>query len=161
MIDGKSFPLKISGNFYFELSVVAPEVSAKVIRVEPPDGAKFDTGEGNLPPPPAFIELFFDKSLQEPTLNANTVRVVRSESGGPTQPWPGAVTYNDATRSARFTPDQRFDGSPLPGGFLYTLTIFGDGPGITDVDGLALDGNSDGLPGGNFTSTFSVTQRIG
>jgi hypothetical protein len=161
MIDRKSFPLKISGNFSFELSVVAPQVPAKVIRVEPPDGAKFDTGEGNLPPPPAFIDIFFDKSLQGHTVDANTVRVVRSESGGPAQPWPGTATYSDATQSAQFTPQQPFVGSPLEEGFVYTLTVFGDGPGILDVDGLALDGNGDGSPGGNFTSTFTFTQIIG
>ena len=44
---------------------------------------------------------------------------------------------------------------------LYTLTVVGDGPNpILDVDGLALDGNGDGTPGGNFTSTFTVVRGI-
>jgi hypothetical protein len=40
---------------------------------------------------------------------------------------------------------------------LYTLTVFGTGPNrILDVDGLALDGDGNGSPGGNFTSTFTL-----
>lgn len=161
MIDRKSFPLKISGNFSFELSVVAPEVPTTVIRVEPPDGAKFDTGEGNLPPPPAFIDIFFDKSLQGHTVDANTVRIVRSESGGPAQPWPGTVTYSDATQSVQFTPQQPFR---IGGGVddIFTLTLLGDGPNrILDVDDLALDGNDDDSPGGDFISRFTVHFTIG
>jgi hypothetical protein len=138
------------------------QVPAKVIRVEPPDGAEFDTGEGgNLPRPPAFIEIFFDKSLQGATVNGNTVRVVRSVNGGPAESWPAStVDYDDATRSARFTPQQPFGTEPS-GLRIYTLTVFGDGPGrILDVDDLALDGDGDGSPGGNFTSTFTVTHIL-
>jgi hypothetical protein len=137
-----------------------PPIPAKVIRVEPPDGAEFDTGEGNLPRPPAAIDIFFDKSLQGATVNGNTIQMVRSEDGGPAVPWPGTVAYNDATRSARFTPRQPFE-TPPPILRLYTLTVFGDGPNqILDVDGQALDGNGDGSPGGNFTSTFTVTHIL-
>jgi hypothetical protein len=137
-----------------------PQVPAKVIRVVPPDGAEFDTGEGNLPRPPSTIEIFFDKSLQGATVNGNTIRVVRSEDGGPALPWPGTVTYDEATRSARFTPQQPF-GTPPPVLRRYTLTVFGDGADrILDADNLPLDGNGDGSPGGNFTSTFTVTHII-
>jgi len=137
-------------------------IPAKVIRVEPPDSAVFDTGEGNLPRPPSVIEIFFDKSLQGATVNENTIQVVRSEDSGggpgPAVPWPGTVAYDDATRSARFTPEQPFGTDP-PILRLYTLTVFGDQ--ILDVeDGLALDGNGDGSPGGNFTSTFTVTHIL-
>jgi len=93
-------------------------------------------------------------------VNANTVRVVRPIDGGSAVPWPGTVTYDDATRSARFTPQQPF-GTPPFVSRLYTLTVFGDGPDrILDVDDLALDGDGDGSPGGNFTSSFAVGDPI-
>jgi hypothetical protein len=45
---------------------------------------------------------------------------------------------------------------------IYTLTVFGAEPNrILDVDDLALDGDGDGSPGGNFTSTFTVIHVIG
>jgi hypothetical protein len=148
------------GTFESWFVTVAPQVPAKVIRVEPPDGAEFDTGVGNLPRPPEFIGISFDKSLQGTTVNGNTVRVVRSVNGRPAELWPGTVAYDDATRSARFEPKQPFGTEPS-GLRLYTLTVIGDGPDrILDVDGLALDGNGDGSPGGNFTSTFTVENII-
>jgi hypothetical protein len=117
-------------------------------------------GEGNLPRPPAFIGISFDKSLQGATVNGNTVRVVRSVNGGPAELWPGTVAYDDARRSARFTPLQPFGTDP-PVLRIYTLTLFGDGEDqILDVDGLPLDGDGDGSPGGNFTSTFTVTHIL-
>jgi hypothetical protein len=137
----------------------APQVPAKVTKVEPPEGARFDPDVGGtFPLPPDFIEIFFDKSLSQPTVNANTVRVARSEDGGSALPWPGTVTYDDATRSARFMPNQPFQ-TPPDVLRLYTLTVFGNTPnGIVDVDGLPLDGDGDGSPGGNFTSTFTVRE---
>ena len=92
-------------------------------------------------------------------MNVNTVRVVRSRDGEPAESWPGIVTYVDATQSARFKPNQPqpFDSTLR----LYTLTVVGDGlERILDVDGLALDGNGDGSPGGNFTSTFTVDRSV-
>jgi hypothetical protein len=146
----------------FESWFVTAQVPARVIRVVPPNGAEFNTGEGNIPRPPAFIELFFDKSLQRATVNGNTVRVVMSQEGVPAELWPGTVAYDDAARSARFTPRQRFGSGPLGERRIYTLTVFGDEPNrILDVDGLALDGDGDGSPGGNFTSTFTVIHVIG
>jgi hypothetical protein len=146
----------------FESWFVTAQVPAKAIRVAPPNGAEFNTGEGNIPPPPAFIEIFFDKSLQRATVNGNTVRVAMSQEGVPPTPWPGAVAYDDAARSARFTPRQPFGSGPLGVRRIYTLTVFGDEPNrIFDVDGLALDGDGDGSPGGNFTSAFTVIHVIG
>jgi hypothetical protein len=144
----------------FESWFVPAQVPAKVIRVEPPDGMEFDTGEGNLPRPPEFIRIFFDKRLQEGTVNENTVRVVRSVNGEPDELWSGTVAYDDATQSAQFTPERPFRTDP-PVLRIYTLTLFGDGSNpIRDEDELALDGNSDGTPGGNFTSTFTVTHIL-
>lgn len=145
------------GTFESWFVTVAP-VPAKVIRVEPPNGAEFNSsGEApTIPPPPDFVEIFFDKSLQGATVNANTVRVLRSIDSMPAESWLGTVAYDDATQSARFTPQLQFGTGPSTTR-IFTLTLFGDGPNrILDVDGLALDGNSDGSPGGDFTSTFTV-----
>jgi hypothetical protein len=146
------------GTFESWFVPVAPQVPAKVTTVEPPNNASFDTGvTGNLPPPPASIEISFDKRLQALTVTEETVRVFMSSEGSPAVSWPGTVAYVDAPPSARFTPQQPFSAEPLGAKRNYTLTVFGDEPNrILDVAGLALDGNRDGSPGGNFTSTFTV-----
>jgi hypothetical protein len=137
----------------------APQVPAKVTGVEPPNDAQFVAGEA-----PAFIEIFFDKRLQGATVNVNTVQVIRLREGDPAaESFPGIVAYEDTTRSARFTPPGGFPGDLSGGGqrIFYTLHVIGDGPTrILDVDNLALDGNSDGSPGGSFTSTFTVAIPI-
>jgi hypothetical protein len=150
----------IEGGPFESWFTVAPPPPARVVRVEPSDGAEFDAGEGNLPRPPAFIRITFDKNLRGDTVNGSTVLVARSVNGGPAVSWPGTVTYEDATRSARFVPQQPFRADP-PVLRIYTLTLRGAGGApILDVDGLPLDGDGDGSPGGNFTSTFTVTHII-
>lgn len=90
-------------------------------------------------------------------MNANTVRLVRSVNEGLAESWSGTVAYDEATQSAQFTPQEPFGTIPLYELKLFTLTVFGDGPDrILDVDGLALNGNGDGSPGGNFTGTFAI-----
>jgi hypothetical protein len=90
-----------------------PPVTAKVIRVVPPDGVRFDTKQ-----------------------------------------WPGTVTYDEVKLLELYTPQQPFGTAPGIRN-TYTLTVFGDEI-LDDVDNLPLDGNGDGSPGGNFTSTFTV-----
>jgi hypothetical protein len=151
------------GTFESWFVTVAPQVPAKVIRVQPPNGAEFNSsGEAlTIPPPPPSIDILFDKRLQGATVNENTVRVVRSSEGGPAVSWPGTVDYDDMTRTARFIPQESFGTGPATIR-IYTLTLFGDGSNrILDEDGLALDGNSDDSPGGDFTSTFTVFHIIG
>lgn len=102
--------------------------------------------------PPSVI-VTFDKHLQAQTVNTNSFQVVRVVTGKPSVILQGQVTYDDGHMSAQFLPAQALT---VPGEYL--VTIVGSGPNaIMDADNLALDGNADGIPGGNFISQFTVS----
>jgi hypothetical protein len=98
-------------------------------------------------PTPSKIVVTFTKQLAGSTVNAQTLTVVGPISGGN-----GTVTYDPATMTATFTPNGFFD----DGHYVVTLVGTGGSP-ILDVDGLALDGNGDGKPGGDFGSVFDIS----
>ena len=109
---------------------------------------------------PQDIPITFSKSLRAATVNASTIQVTVSEADRPARPVAGRVTYDDASRTARFTPDQGFPGSVNVN--VYRIQVRGDGSNpLTDIDDLALDGNGDGSAGGNFESRFTVLFVIG
>jgi uncharacterized repeat protein (TIGR01451 family) len=93
---------------------------------------------------PNQIVATFTKQLQGSTVNPQTFKVT-----GPATV--GTVAYDSGSSSATFT----FNSPGSNGDYVVTLVGTGANP-ILDVDGLALDGNGDGLPGGDFTSKFSV-----
>jgi hypothetical protein len=135
---------------------------ARLISVVPPDGVQFNLIEGRPTPPdyPTSILVGFSKSLRANTVNANSIQVTLAEGGRAPQPVAGQVTYDESQKAARFTPDQGFRGSV--NGNVYRIVVRGDGQNpVTDVDGLALDGNGDGSPGGNFESRFTILFIIG
>ncbi|MGH8554139.1 MAG: Ig-like domain-containing protein [Gammaproteobacteria bacterium] len=141
-----------------------PEVTqpAQVISIDPPNGSEFFVIEGQPLPPnfPSSILIGFNKSLQGATVNANTIQVTVSDGGGPTEPVPGEVTYDDTTRTARFTPRQPFKLTVQ--GNRHLVSVRGDGLNpIVDVDDLVLDGDADGSPGGSFISQFTVFFVVG
>ena len=72
---------------------------------------------------------------------------------------PGKVSYTAGTRTAVFAPDVKpFPASDGGSDYIYTVTVKGDGAKrIRDVDGLALDGDKNGVAGGDFKSTFRLT----
>jgi hypothetical protein len=122
---------------------------ARVTSINPPAGTVF-TNANTVPP---AVIATFSKNLQPATVNANTFQVLRFVPGTPSVLLPGQVSYDDGNRSARFTPNTPFT---VPG--IYQVTIVGSGPSaIVDSDNLALDGNDDGQPGGNFLSQFTVS----
>jgi len=130
---------------------------ARVTSVNPPNDAEFFLIEGQPAPPnfPRDITIVFDKKLQAATVTASSIQVSVSKGGGAASSVAGDVTYDDATRTARFKPQEGFPGSV--NGNRYSLTVRGDGPNpVTDIDDLAIDGNADGSAGGNFESQFSV-----
>lgn len=101
---------------------------------------------------PGSILITFNKHLVASSVNSNTVLVLLTQPNLPSKAVAGMVTYDDGTQTATFTPQQPFT---IPG--TYQVTVVGSGPSfITDSDNLALDGNADGTPGGNFLSQFTV-----
>ena len=101
-----------------------------------------------LPNSPTGVVVQFSKALQAGTVTDKTVTVTRAGAAVA-----GTVKYSASPAPPRavFTPKTAFrEGN-------YLVTVRGSGtPHIADVDGLALDGDDDGAPGGNFTSTFTV-----
>lgn len=121
---------------------------ARVTSINPAPGTVFSTAS-TVPP---SVLITFSKSLQPATVNTNTVQVLRILPGAPSVLLQGTVAYDDGNRQARFTPAQAFT---VPA--VYQVTVVGSGPSaILDSDNLALDGNDDGQPGGNFQSQFTV-----
>ena len=116
---------------------------ARVTSVNPATGATF-TNTG-----PASVVVTFNKSVQPATVNTATFTVSRTGAG----PVEGSVTYNEANRTATFTPSSPFITTN------YVVTVHGSGTQtVIDIDDLALDGNADGKAGDDFTSTFSVNK---
>jgi hypothetical protein len=114
-------------------------VPARVQSIDPTTGQVFQGGIT-----PNKIVVTFTKQLSGSTVNAQTFKVV-----GPTQ---GTVSYDPATNTATFAATTNF------GNGQYAITLVGTGANpIRDVDGLALDGNGDSKPGGDFVSSFLVS----
>jgi hypothetical protein len=135
---------------------------ARVTRVDPSNDAQFFLIEGQPAPNnfPTTFTIVFNKNLRAASVNASTIQVTVSVGGGAASPVPGDVTYDDASKTARFKPQNGFPGSV--NGNRYGLTVRGDGPNpVTDIDDLALDGNGDGAAGGNFEGQFSVFFVVG
>jgi hypothetical protein len=120
----------------------------RVTSVNPASGTVFT----NASTIPSALVVTFDKHLAPATVNTNTILVVRSTPGVPSKQLAGTVTYDDGAKSTQFLPVEAFT---IPG--TYLVTVVGSGPSqIVDSDNLALDGNADGQPGGNFLSQFTV-----
>ena len=57
---------------------------------------------------PQDIPITFSKSLRAATVNASTIQVTVSEADRPARPVAGRITYDDASRTAQFMPEQGF-----------------------------------------------------
>jgi hypothetical protein len=120
----------------------------RVTSINPATGTVFTNNQQI----PGSILITFNKHLVSASVSQNTILVLLTQPNLPSKPVQGTVTYDDGTLSATFTPAQPFT---IPG--TYQITVVGSGPSfITDSDNLALDGNADGTPGGNFLSQFTV-----
>jgi hypothetical protein len=139
-------------------------LAAKVTNIVPPNGSQFNTDRDFGPNPPGSIVITFDKKLMSTTVNNDTIQVASVVlPNGPPQRMQGNVQYSDGPPStAIFTPTEpsTFDGATS--GIDYSVTVRGTGSSpILDVDNLPLDGDSDGNPGGDFSSHFIVSTPIG
>lgn len=103
------------------------------------------TPEGRQSAPVTQVVLKFDKDVVASTVTRKTVRVLEG-----TTPIPGSVVYHAGNREATFTPSAKV----LRAGS-YSVVAVGTGAApIRDVDNLALDGNKDGTPGADSTTSF-------
>jgi hypothetical protein len=123
--------------------------------------AKTAGGTTRVPIPPGvntFVATF-SKRLQPSSVNANSFRILNTDTNTPVT---GTFTYDDPSMTVSFTPTVGSFGTQPGGDGNYQVTICGTGGNpagatpILDIDGLALDGDGDGKPGGNFTMTFTV-----
>ena len=135
-VQSNTFDPNVSNNS----SVVQQQLPtvAQVVSINPANGAALEVTA------PSKIVVTFSKQLLGSTVNAQSFKLAGPVTNG-------TVTYDPGTMTATFD-----HGGGLGNGS-YVVTLVGTGVSpILDIDGLALDGNGDGLPGGDFTSQFSV-----
>ncbi|MEQ1824839.1 MAG: PKD domain-containing protein, partial [Pirellula sp.] len=75
--------------------------------------------------------------------------------GTNTGPVRGSLVWNAATNTFEFVKT----GGPLVADS-YTLTLFSRADGFKNTTGELLDGDADGVPGGNFVTTFGVSNTL-
>jgi hypothetical protein len=125
---------------------------AVVTAVQPTNGQIFVNNAPNN------VTLTFSKDLSPASVNTGSVQVMNPAG----QIVPGSVSYNAASRTAVFTPQGPFTQFMTGQESEFTVIARGSGPGpIMDTDNLALDGDANGSPGGNFTSKFVIRIVIG
>jgi hypothetical protein len=118
---------------------------------------RFNAGEA-----PQFIRVTFSQPIVRSTLTASTFLVTATVLHQ-TVDIVGKITY-DATSSlstltATFTPTSSF---PELAGPTINMTLIGTPPPapVTDIHNQALDGNGDGVPGGNYSRSFSIGVQL-
>jgi hypothetical protein len=141
---------------------------ATVADIDPNSEARYNVNtipdggyEGDYP---SSIEVTFSKSLTASSVNTESFAVTMEVQSGPgvyRRPIEGEVAYNGETSSATFTPSAgHFAEVVNSAGIIqgnFTVRLLGTGSNvIVDEDDLALDGDNDGTPGGDFQSTFVV-----
>jgi hypothetical protein len=98
----------------------------------------------------ADITVTFSEPVQPSTVTTASLQLLKS---GAPNPVDGAVSVSADSLTATFAPE-----GLLAAGFTYTIIVHGSGANVvTDMSGMALDGNSDNLPGGDFQSEFGTT----
>ena len=102
----------------------------------------------------------FDKPLLAQTVLPQSIDVIISFPGYDEDDFPpikvdGELTYSQ--NSLRFIPDEPFLNFFYYPPYLISFTLFGDGSNaVRDIDGLPIDGNGNGFPGGNFEGEFWI-----
>lgn len=127
-----------------------PQNNAFSVSAEAPFPARVTDFTGGSTIPVNQVMATFSKKLQPSSVNKNTFLIVDAKTGS--QVAAGGITYDDSALTATYS----MPGSGFPAG-TYAVKLLGSGPApILDGDGFALDGNADGIPGGDFTTLFSV-----
>jgi hypothetical protein len=110
---------------------------------------------------PPSITVGFDRELNAPSINAASFKLVRGGTDGllgtadDVEITPASVTVPLANPRAAV---MDLTGVPLVND-RYGITLSGTGgAAVLDLSGNALDGERDGVAGGDFTATFSVEQ---
>jgi hypothetical protein len=137
-----------------------PAIPVRLVHVEPRDGDVFQLDPQSTDPAgggPDRILLVFNKAVKRETLRP-AILVTASKNEGPAEiVRPKQVRYDQAANTAVFLPKIPFADIARGSTTTFYIRVTGDDPGgVVDVDGLALDGNADGTPGGNFTSQFRI-----
>ena len=130
----------------------APGPPVRVTAITPADGANVVITSGSLVP---AISATVSKRLNPVTVTSGSLVVLMAPTSNPNQILEvgGTVEYDDATRTIRFRPHW-----PLViENSLVTVRLRGQGPNtIFDIDNLRLDGDADGVEGGDFHSEFRI-----
>jgi hypothetical protein len=133
-------------------------VVAQVVQTNPAKNAAGPTVV-TIPPGLNSVVATFNKPMQQNSVNTNSFQIMNLDTNTLV---PGSVNYDDPSTSAIFTPTAGSFGVQPNGNGNYRVTLFGTGGNpagatpILDSDGLALDGDGDGKPGGNFTLNFTM-----
>jgi hypothetical protein len=155
------FPLRFTAALLKLVVQVSGSVSATNIDPVPQNNTFFVSADAPFPAtvtdftgggamPVNKIVVTFSKKLQPASVNKNTFLIINATTGALVAP--DQITYDDAGMKATFS----VTGKGIPAG-TYAARLVGSGPApITDQDGFALDGDQNGIPGGNFTKPFGV-----
>ncbi len=137
-LDGDADPNTLGGNFTSTFTVAVPPV----VTASAPDPNTPSTD------PNAVIVLTFDQDMNASSVE-NAANWSVSGTAGPVAA--GSISYDPNTLAVTFTPS-----GALPDD-TYSVTLEGDPNSATfatDAAGVALDGDGNGSPGGDFTTSF-------
>lgn len=130
----------------------------------------FTTGQQFANAGPNSIVVTFSQPILRSTITANTffVSETDAQTGAALGKVAGSITLDSSssatTMSATFTPgpNSGFFIAPNADSANYTVTLVGTGATpILDFNHLALDGEKDGKPGGDYTNFFTIFLLIG
>ncbi len=115
--------------------------------------------DGILMLSPAELTAVFNEVLDPGTVTSTNFQLVASGldgtfgDGNETTIVPTSVDYDEATSTATFHVDGVMDNDT------YQISLIGTAT-IEDLAGNALDGDGSGWPGGDYTSTFQLTDAV-
>lgn len=125
---------------------------ARVTAVEPADGGSVTPGKSGV----VTVAVTFDKALDPSTATVDAIKIVglRAKTTVPDAVIVDPATFKYDEVARKLTVSGTFQASA---DLRYRVTVRGNGAKrIRDIDGLDIDGDGDGEPGGDFKSHFTV-----